>query len=230
MKPEDIQITDWLRIVLGEVPWSFLFEVVIRIAIIYFILMFAMRAMGKRMSSMLSRTEMAALVSLAAANGVALMDPSRGVLPIVIIAVVVVGVERIIAWRSTQDASFERKLMDDMDILVKDGALQLSVMERTRITRERLLAQFRHEDIFNLGKVQRTYMEANGSFTIMQFPDDKPGLSLIPEIDQELRQQQKVEPDTYACATCGHLEKQAQKPQIECPNCGNEEWNQAVLS
>ncbi|WP_210465717.1 DUF421 domain-containing protein [Rufibacter roseolus] len=230
MKPEEIQITDWLRIVLGEVPWIFLLEVVIRIAIIYFILMFAMRAMGKRMSSMLSRTEMAALVSLAAANGVALMDPSRGVLPIVIIAVVVVGVERFIAWRSTQDAGFERKVMDDMDILVKDGALQLGVMERTRITRERLLAQFRHEDIYNLGKVQRTYMEANGAFTILQYPDERPGLSIIPEIDEELRQEQKTEPNTFACATCGHVEKQAQKPQTTCPNCNSQDWSPAVVS
>ncbi|WP_205500035.1 DUF421 domain-containing protein [Rufibacter psychrotolerans] len=230
MRPEDIQITDWLRIVLGEAPWSFLLEMVLRIAFIYLVLMLSMRLMGKRMASMLSRTEMAALVSLAAANGVALMDPSRGLLPIVLIAVVVVGVERLISWRSTQDARFERKVMDDMDILVKDGCLQLDVMERARITRERLFAQFRHEDIFNLGKVQRTYLEANGAFTIMQFTDERKGLSLVPQFDQDLKEEQTYAPATYACASCGQLTKQEQAPHQECPTCGQADWHQAVAS
>ncbi|ALJ00107.1 DUF421 domain-containing protein [Rufibacter tibetensis] len=230
MKPEEIQITDWLRIVMGEAPWIFLLEMVIRIAFIYFVLVLSMRAMGKRMASMLSRTEMAALVSLAAANGVALMEPSRGILPIAIIAIVVVGVQRLIAWRSTQDASFEEMVMDDMDILVKDGLLQLDVMEHARITKDRLFAQFRREDIFNLGKVQRTYMEANGSFTIMQFPEERPGLSLIPDIDPDLQKEQNFVPETYACKNCGNLVKHSQSPQTNCTYCGSREWNQAIVS
>ncbi|RNI28267.1 DUF421 domain-containing protein [Rufibacter immobilis] len=229
MKPEDIQITDWLRIVLGEVPWSFLLEVVIRIAFIYFVLMLSMRVMGKRMASMLSRTEMAALVSLAAANGVALMDPSRGLLPIAIIAVVVVGIERLIAWRSTQDASFEHTVMDDLDILVKDGLLQLPVMEHARITRDRLFAQFRHEDIYNLGKVQRTYMEANGAFTIIQFPDEKVGLSLVPDLDPDLVEEQPKAEGVFACCHCGNLVESSTSPTADCNQCGSREWKPAVV-
>ncbi|WP_207431540.1 DUF421 domain-containing protein [Sabulibacter ruber] len=230
MKPEDIQITDWLRIVLGEVPWSFLFEIVIRVAFIYFVLMLSMRLMGKRMAAMLSRTEMAALVSLAAANGVALMDPSRGILPIAIIAVVVVGIERVLAWRSTQDARFERKVMDDLDVLVKDGCLQLDVMENARITRERLFAELRHDEIYNLGKVQRVYMEANGSFTLFQFPEERAGLSLVPIMDPDFRKEQQDAPDTYACGSCGQLLKQPQEPGIDCPSCGERKWEKAALS
>ncbi|WP_181307069.1 YetF domain-containing protein [Rufibacter sp. XAAS-G3-1] len=230
MKPEDIQVTDWLRILLGEVPGIFLLEIVIRVAFIYLVLMVSMRIMGKRMASMLSRTEMAALVSLAAANGVALMDPSRGILPIAIIAFVVVGIQRLISWRSTQDASFEETVMDDMDILVIDGTLQLDIMERTRITRDRLFAQFRHEDIFNLGKVQRTYMEANGSFTIMKFAEDRPGLPLIPDIDPDFLKEQKVAPDTFACKGCGLLVKSQRPPQHDCTNCGANDWKEAVIS
>ncbi|MBC3541153.1 DUF421 domain-containing protein [Rufibacter sediminis] len=230
MKPEDIHITDWLRIVLGEVPWVFLLEVVIRIAFIYFVLMLSMRLMGKRMASMLSRTEMAALVSLAAANGVALMDPSRGIVPIVIIAMVVIGIERFIAWRSTQDAGFEQIVMDDMDILVKDGCLQLKAMEQARIPRERLFAQLRYSDIYNLGKVQRTYMEANGAFTIKQFQDEREGLSLVPDIDPDLQRDQKAAPEKFACASCGNLAKGPQKPSGECANCGQNDWKKAVVS
>lgn len=106
MKPEEIHITDWARIFLGEVPPSFMIEVVIRIAFMYLVLMVSMRAMGKRMAGMLGRTEMAALVSLAASIGVSLQDPSKGLLPVVIIAAVVVGIQRFIAWRGTQNPKF----------------------------------------------------------------------------------------------------------------------------
>jgi uncharacterized membrane protein YcaP (DUF421 family) len=230
MKPEDIQITDWLRIFLGEVPWVFLLEMVLRIAFIYLVLMLSMRIMGKRMASMLSRTEMAALVSLAAANGVALMDPSRGILPIAIIAVVVVGIQRLIAWRSTQNANFEETVMDDMDILVIDGTLQLDTMEHTRVTRERLFAQFRHEDIFNLGKVQRAYMEANGSFTIMQFAEERPGLPLIPDIDPDFLKEQRTASNTYACQGCGLLVKSPLPSRQDCISCRANDWKAAVIS
>ncbi|WP_066835315.1 DUF421 domain-containing protein [Rufibacter ruber] len=230
MKPEEIQITDWLRIVLGEAPWSFLLEVVIRIAFIYLVLMLSMRAMGKRMSGMLSRTEMAALVSLAAANGVAMMDPSRGILPIVIIAAVVVGIERLIAWRTTQNARLERDFLDDMDILVKDGCLQLDLMERTRITQQRLFAQFRHENILNLGKVQRTYLEANGAFTILQFQEKRAGLSLVPDIDPELRNDQENAQGKWACRCCGFVLNHLEEPSGPCPNCGQNSWGQAIES
>jgi len=51
MKPEDIQITDGLRMLLGEVPWGFLLEVALRILFLYGLILVSMRLMGKRMAS-----------------------------------------------------------------------------------------------------------------------------------------------------------------------------------
>jgi len=81
MKPEEIHLKDWLRILIGEEPISFLLELIIRAAVVYLVLMLSMRLMGKRMSSQLSRNELATLVSLAAAVGVPMMAPDRGLLP-----------------------------------------------------------------------------------------------------------------------------------------------------
>jgi hypothetical protein len=86
MKKEDIHLGDWQRMFFGEVPGGFYWEVVLRIAVIYLILMVSMRLMGKRTASQLSRNEMIALVSLSAAIGVPLQAPDRGILAAVIIA------------------------------------------------------------------------------------------------------------------------------------------------
>ncbi|MFC6998717.1 DUF421 domain-containing protein [Rufibacter roseus] len=227
MNPEEIQITDWGRIFLGEVPGSFMLEVVIRIAFMYLVLMVSMRAMGKRMAGMLGRTEMAALVSLAASIGVSLQDPTKGLLPVVIIAAVVVTIQRFIAWRGTQSSDFEQKVMDDLDILVEDGCLNLEAMETTRVTQERMFAQLRHEGIFNLGKVKRVYLEANGSFSILQFPEERDGLSLIPNMDPELQESQPRAAEKLACTSCGKL-MQKQSTTKSCDRCGKEDWSEAV--
>jgi len=228
MKPEQIDITDWGRIFLGDVPASFMLEVIIRIALMYLVLMVSMRLMGKRMAGMLSRIEMAALVSLAASIGVSLQDPTKGLLPVVIIAGVVVGFQRFIAWRSTQSMEFEERVLDDLDVLVSDGCINLEVMVKTRVTPDRLFAQFRHEGIYNLGKVRRAYLEANGAFSLLQYSDEKEGLSLIPEKDPELQEVQSKSKDKVACGRCGYLMKK-QNATDNCPRCGEKKWQEAAL-
>lgn len=228
MKPEDIQITDWMRILIGEVPWTFLFEVVIRITIIFLVLMVSMRLMGKRMAAQLTRNEMAALVSLAAAIGVPMADPTRGLLPIVIIAGVVIGVQVVISKRSGISSEFESAVLDDMDIVVKNGLMQLDVMERTKLTRERLYAELRSESICNLGKAERVYLEANGSFSIYKHENSKPGLSIIPPWDEDYFEEQSLVKDTYACRSCGKVERAQESPAFPCANCGSKEWSSAV--
>lgn len=92
MNSTDAELWDWMRILLGGVPWIFLIEVIIRVVILYLLLVVSMRIMGKRMSAIISRNEMIAMVSLAAAVGLPMQEPSNGLLPPIIIAVVVIGV------------------------------------------------------------------------------------------------------------------------------------------
>jgi len=230
MKPEEIHINDWMRILIGEVPPSFLVEAVFRIVFIYLLLMFSMRLMGSRMGSMLTRNEMIALVSLAAANGVALLSPDRGLLPVLIIAIIIISYQRIIAWWSFRNKKFESLVLDDLTTLVKDGYMNLDKMERVRLTRERLLARFRVEGIDNLGKIQRAYQEANGAFSILKFQEPKVGLSIIPDCDEAFKQEQQKAKDQYACGSCGNIVGSGQKPETKCERCNHQEWEAAVIS
>jgi len=230
MKPEEIHITDWMRIVMGDVPASFLLEVIIRIFFIYIVLLIFMRLMGKRMAGQLGRNEMAAVVSLAAAIGVPLQAPDRGLLPIVIIGLTIVGIQWYISRRAMQSTRFEYLVMDDVNTLIKDGRLLLDRLKTTRITQERLMAELRHNNIDNLGKVQRAYMEANGAFSIIQYGDARPGLSTLPGWDTGFKQEQPKAPGQFACCNCGNMVESRQKPTAECECCGENSWDEAVVS
>ncbi|QJW89539.1 hypothetical protein HNV11_09185 [Spirosoma taeanense] len=76
MKPEEIHLNDWVRILIGEVPGTYFIEIVIRIAFVYLLLSVSMRLMGKRMAAQMNRNELAAQVSLAAAIGMPVWRPT----------------------------------------------------------------------------------------------------------------------------------------------------------
>src|SRR6195952_684045 len=118
MKKEEIHFSDWLRILIGEVPGAFYLELLLRAVLIFLLLMLSMRLMGKRMSGLLSRNELVAMVSLAAAVGTPLTSPERGIFPAVVIAIVVIYIERGISTIAFRNEKFERYAVGKLDILV----------------------------------------------------------------------------------------------------------------
>lgn len=228
MKSDEIRLTDWFRILVGEVPGGFYIELIIRAAFFYLLLMVSMRLLGKRMSSQLGRTELAAMVTLAAGIGVPLQAPDRGLLPAIVISIVVVYVGRWVAAKAFKDQNFEKFSQGNIDVLVKDSVLDLSNMKKVRLTRERLVAQLRSSGITHLGKVKRLYMEANGNFTLINEETPKPGLSLIPRWDDDFNSRFKKNENIMVCQTCGITQKKPFDPKAECPNCGDCNWTAAV--
>ncbi|QJD79502.1 DUF421 domain-containing protein [Spirosoma rhododendri] len=110
-----------------------------------------MRLMGKRMASQLSRNEMAALVSLAAAVGIPLLDAHRGIIAPIVVATVIVGIQRLVAWLVQDNPRIEAITQDTPSILVENGVIQLSGIRETLVTRERLFAQLRSNSLEHLG-------------------------------------------------------------------------------
>lgn len=222
MKKEEIQLSDWSRMLLGEVPPEFFVELLLRMAFLYLLLIMSLRVLGKRMSSQLTRNELAALVSLAAAIGVPILAPDRGLLPALVIVLLVVSVNRLLSLLTFKNEKAETLLAGEMDTLIVDGILQVKTMTRTRITRERVLAQLRSQKIMHLGEVQRLYMEANGSFTLIKADKPRPGLSALPEQDKEFTERMR-KADVLVCKACGTTNPTADF-DLACPNCRHRQW------
>lgn len=225
MKKEDIHFGDWQRVFMGDVPGGFYWEAVLRIVVIFIILMVSMRLMGKRMASQLSRNEMIAMVSLAAAIGVPLQAPDRGLLAAVVIAAVVVVTQQMLANAASRNQRFESATQGDITVLVADSVLDLQKMKSTCITKEKAFSQLRSNGIRHLGEVKRLYFEADGSFTLIRNSEIRPGLGILPEADLDFIRQVCRPTDAGVCKRCGQtLEKNTPK----CENCGSNERIKAV--
>jgi uncharacterized membrane protein YcaP (DUF421 family) len=227
MNSEDIKLSDWTRILLGDTPPAFFIEVVIRSFFIFFLLLVSMRLMGKRMAAQLSRIEMIALFSLAAAIGVPLQAPDRGLLPAVVIAAVVILIGRLVSVWAFRSQKFEAMAEDEYTTVVLDGEILMHKLKMTRLTVERLYSQLRSEGVKQLGEVKRFYFEANGSFTLIREEKPKPGLVIIPGFDRELLEAQK-QTNAKVCQKCGHRQAEQEADDGKCSNCGSNRWINAV--
>jgi uncharacterized membrane protein YcaP (DUF421 family) len=224
---KDIRLSDIQRILIGEVPLEFFIEIIIRLIFIYFLCLMAMRLMGKRMIAQLSRNELTALVSIAAAVGVSIQAPDKGLIPAVIIVFIIVLIGRLIASKASSHEKFEKVTQGNIQTLVKDSVLQLQTMNKIKLSKERIFAQLRSQEIKTLGAVKRFYMEANGQFSLIKEDPPKEGLSIVPYWDNSLRNEQEKSADKKSCIACGWMQE-ATIHADNCKNCNAINWTIAV--
>ncbi len=227
MTKDEIHTDDIERILVGDVPAEFFVELLIRLILSYLVAVIAMRLIGKRMAAQMSRNELAALVSIAAALGIALQAPDRGLLPAIIVVTVIVVISRLMAGIAYRNNSFEEKTQGRESILIKDAVLQLKTMEKERISKERFFSMLRSLQIKNLGEVKRLYMEANGQFSLLKETQKKSGLSILPDWDHAFIEEQQPDKNKQVCKNCGYLPADDAKNPV-CPHCKKQEWTASI--
>jgi uncharacterized membrane protein YcaP (DUF421 family) len=221
----------------GDSTAVFAIEVALRLVVCYAVLVVSLRVMGRRVASQLTRNELIAIVSLAAAVGPAVATPDAGLLPPIVVAIWVVCLQRLMAWGSFESPAFEHWMQGEPATLVADGRIDLAALRRNALSRDLLYAALRNEGLKSLGSIERVYLEPDGRFTVVSNTTQRPGLTLVPDWDSELSAEQRRSARWSACAACGQLvekrllETQAPETNSEaqrCPCCRETTWTDAV--
>jgi uncharacterized membrane protein YcaP (DUF421 family) len=215
------------RILVGDAPWAFLAEVVVRAIAVYAMLLISMRLMGKRVAAQLSITELAVILMLGAAIGVPIQVSSQGILPALVVLLVVVTLQRGVSSLSVRYRSVEVLAQGDVGILLKDGRILLDGLRGSRISREMLESELRACGVQQLGELRRVYIESSGQLSLVPLREASPGLTICPDADEELRELVRAS-GYFACWHCGHVECQELKPDRNCRHCGTNRWESAV--
>lgn len=228
MEKEDIHLDDWKRILLGEAPWQFLGEVLVRSLFIYLVLLIVIRLLGKRMSGQLTITEIAVMLVLGAVVSVPMQVPERGVLQGVLLLFIILLFQRGLTWLTYKNDKLEKFVQGSSSMLIKNGIILIKNKKDANISDEQLFAILREKRIFNLGKVKRLYQEGCGEFSI--YTNDKPteGLSILPKGDKSVHVIQQPSEGALACNHCGYVMHSSNLHSL-CPNCGKTDWGTAVI-
>jgi len=143
---------------------------VIRTVILYFLLMTAMRLMGKRQLGELQPSELVVtllLSDLAAVpmqeNGLPLLN---GVMPILVL----ISLELLLSALMLKFPAVSRLISGSPQAIIRDGQVDVAVMQRLRLTIEDLTETLRQQDIFDIRQVQYAIAETNGHISVYCYP------------------------------------------------------------
>lgn len=147
---------------------------VARTVILYFLLMAAMRLMGKRQLGELQPSELVVtllLSDLAAVpmqeNGLPLLN---GILPILVL----VSLELLISGLMLKSPAAAKLVSGSPLPLIRDGKVDEKTMRRLRLTVDDLLESLRQQNVFDIRQVQYAIAETNGHISVYLYPRFQP--------------------------------------------------------
>lgn len=220
MDKDDIEITDWYRILFGEAPPEIIIEVAIRSIILYIVLVFIVRLLGKRTNSILTITERAVFITLGAIVAMPMHGPAHGIVIGIVVLLTVLLLQQSLTRSFFLNRKWEKLMQGKVAVLVKDAIIDVEQLEKLFFSRQQLFELLREKEIRHLGQVKRAYIEACGTLSIYKYKEPKPGLSIIPvkDIDSIITRDEKHN----ACSWCGTV---VEKDQVTtCPNCRHDHW------
>ncbi|UEG51699.1 DUF421 domain-containing protein [Mucilaginibacter daejeonensis] len=231
MKKDEIHLNDLSRILFGQAPPEFLLEVALRTLITYFFLLIMVNLLGKRMSGQLTVMEMAVMLTLGAIVSVPMQTPDRGILQGLLLLLCAVGFQRGVSYLGYRSHWIENVTQGKPSLLVSNGVLKVDQLREERISRQQLFAEMRSEGIFNLGAVDRVYLEACGLLSIYKLNSPRAGLPLYSPDDEAGDDGETVATQNaqgiQVCISCGAVKAAVQ--QDACTNCHQKEFTNAVL-
>lgn len=214
----------WL---IGEAPWSFAGEVLLRFVIIYLVLVLILRLMGRRFAGQLSIVDLAIMVMLGAAIGAPLQTPEKGILSTVLLLVTLLACFRLLSLLSFYSHTLETFTQGDATLLVMDGRLALKHLHHAELSRDRTFSELRSMGVQHLGEVRRAWLEPSGRVSLLLYKQPRAGLWLLPGQNEAFSKRIAVE-GCFACINCGFVIQSESSPETECDYCHHQNWRPAV--
>ena len=99
---------DLKQILLGSEEWSFLLETVLRTGIMFFIIIFGLRLLGKRGVKQLSVFELVVIIGLGSAAGDPMFYKDVGIMPALVVFTMIISLYSIITYIISKSKKFEK--------------------------------------------------------------------------------------------------------------------------
>jgi uncharacterized membrane protein YcaP (DUF421 family) len=220
---------DWQSILWGKEEWSFILQVLLRAAIMFIIVLVALRIMGKRGIKQLSVFELVIILCLGSAASEPMIYTDVGIIPALLVFLTIIILYKAVTWMVVKSKSFEHLVEGKPVCLIDDGRFCIADFEKEDLAQDEFFAELRIEKVSQLGQVEKGILETTGDLSLFFYPDDKVkhGLPILPH-EYETKNKVIKEEDIYACTFCGNTEKLKPAPQQDCPVCGRFHWIKAT--
>ena len=151
-----------------------MFTILFRTMILYLLVVFAMRIMGKRQIGDMQPSDLVVTLLISEIAAIPIQDPSNPLL-LAIVSVFVLIILEIIVSVIAMKCNFVNTLTNGRSALViNKGKIDQKVMKKLRITVPDLVELLRVQGIFDINEVEYALLESNGALSVLQKPYYQP--------------------------------------------------------
>ncbi len=146
----------------------------VRTVILYVVLIFSVRLMGKRQIGQMEASEFVVAMLAADLAAVPMQNSSIPLLSGLVPLLTVLGLELTLSFLILKSVMLRRFLCGKPVILIENGTILQDNLRRTRVTMDELTSHLRQKEILDLHSVQYAILETDGNLSVFPWPKDKP--------------------------------------------------------
>lgn len=226
MTPFDLQ-----RILLDELPVSFLYEVAFRASLAFVAVFLFLKCSGRRGIRQLSLFELVVILTLGSAAGDVSFYHDVALLPVAVVFLTLLILYRLTLFAISRNKHLHALIEGVPVTVVKEGLYELESLKKLNISSSELLMEFRQRGVEHLGQVRLAIVETDGDVSLYFFAGEnvRPGLSVLPP---EHRDEYKIARDSgvHCCVNCGFSHRIESGNGAECARCKSDIWSPALTN
>lgn len=142
--------------------------VFIRAVILYILLIFTVRLMGKRQIGELQPSELAITILISNIATLPVEDTGMPLLTGIIPIITLAALDVIMSWLGIKSRAIRRFTCGKPVIIISGGKLDQKAMQSVRFTVDDLTASLRGQGIFDISEVQLAVVETTGTLSVYQ--------------------------------------------------------------
>ena len=139
----------------------------IRSAILYLLVVTMYRLMGKRQIGELQPSELVLAIMISDIASVPMQSVSTPLVSGIIPIIVVMSIEVILSFISQKNHKLRRIITGTPSLIISEGKMVVSEMERLRFNIDDLFEQLRNNGQFDISQIAFAVLETNGNISIM---------------------------------------------------------------
>ncbi len=146
----------------------------IRTIILYILVVFAIKLMGKRQISDLQTSELVITILISNIAAIPMQNTQQPLLTGVVPIGILVCCEIFVSYLMLKNTKIRQLICGKPVIIINDGKIQQGSLKYLRLSIEDLFEQLRQLDIFSLEDVSFAIMETNGQMSVLKKSEKQP--------------------------------------------------------
>lgn len=143
----------------------------IRAVILYIMVIFFIRLMGKRQIGELQPSELAVTILVSEIASIPMQDNSIPILNSVIALFILVAFEIISSALSLKSHKVRSYIQGHPVIVIRNGVIDYKALKKLRMTVNDLVSALRQKDVFDFSQISYAVFETNGKISVLMKPE-----------------------------------------------------------